>query len=710
MTQAAQNSKPRGGRARLRLVQTFWCVSAAVLLVASACLTVSGLDRQFPPPLGSASDVSTVVVDRSGQLLRAFTVADGRWRLPVKLDEVDTRFVDMLIAYEDKRFHSHNGLDPLAMMRSALQLVRNGRIVSGGSTLSMQLARLLEPRKKRSFSAKLHQMVRAIQIERRLSKRQILEHYLTLAPYGGNLEGIRAAALAYFNKSPARLSVAEAALLIALPQLPEARRPDRRPNAAFKARNRVLQRMVDAGVLPALDGELAAARPVPRTRQSMPALAAHLSERLRSSRPHTLVHRVTLDRTIQAGLEVLVERRVRKLGPKLSIAILVADAHSGEVIARVGSADYLSHDRQGALDMTRATRSPGSTLKSFIYGLAFDAGLARPATLIDDAPADFNGYAPANFDLSYQGTVTVRKALQKSLNVPAVSMLEGVGPLRLMSLFNRAGVRAVLPRDKTPSLAIALGGIGMRLEDLMTLYTAFPNLGSARELTDLPRAPDQQRSEPVRLLGQQASWYVNSILSGTPPPDHAAASGIAFKTGTSYGYRDAWAVGYDGTHVMGVWVGRPDGASVPGLTGRSAAAPILFEGFTRITTARAPLPAAPAGTRLAQNADLPAGLRHFTRGTQLAGRIAGSQPDPAISYPPNGAKVELSSVADDRHRPLFLKVNGGSAPFSWFVNGAPVDTRNRRRHSTWTPDGLGFSTLTVIDAQGRSDRVTVFLK
>jgi penicillin-binding protein 1C len=695
---------------RVRAAQTFWCTAVAALLAASAWLTVAALDLRYPPPLVAARQVSPVVVDRSGDLLRAFTIDDGRWRLPVRLADVDPNFVAMLIAYEDKRFYRHSGIDPLAMTRAAWQLVHNGRIVSGGSTLSMQLARLLEPRGERSFAAKAKQILRALQIERRLSKREILESYLTLAPYGGNLEGIHAAALAYFGKPPRKLTVDEAALLIALPQLPEARRPDRKPEAATQARNRVLTRMVGAGIIPQLDAEMAAARAVPRARQELPALAAHLSERLRATEPERSYYQVALDRAFQSGLETLARQRIERLGPKLSVAILVADAATGEVRARVGSPDYFSQTREGAVDMTLAVRSPGSTLKPFIYALAFDAGLARPESLIEDAPADFNGYAPVNFDRSFQGTVTVREALQLSLNIPAVAMLEAVGPLRLMSLFKKAGTAPHLPRDRTPSLAIGLGGVGMTLEDLVTLYTVFPGLGQARGLGDTPRTGADTPDDLPQLLSPQATWYVNTILAGTPPPDHAAAAGLAFKTGTSYGYRDAWAIGYDGRHVMGVWVGRPDGASVPGLTGRTVAAPLLFEGFRRIGADRVDLPPAPDDAVVVRTADLPPGLRHVGRATRLVAAGTQTRSAPTISYPPDGARVEQPASATSAPRPVVLKVRGGAAPFNWFANGAPVITRDRRRQTTWTPDGTGFSTLTVIDAEGRSDKVTIFLK
>lgn len=683
-----------------------WCSASAALLVASAVMTVSALDLRYPPPLDAEAELSRTVVDRNGKLLRAFTIADGRWRLGADLDRTDPLLVRMLVAYEDKRFYRHNGIDPLATMRAAWQLAANGRIVSGGSTITMQLARLLEPRESRSLGAKLRQAVRAWQIERRLTKHQILERYLTLAPYGGNLEGVRAAALAYFGKSPQKLTMAQAALLIALPQLPEARRPDRNPQNATRARDRVLARMTEAGIISSFDATLGKNRPVRRLRHRLPALAPHLADDALKREPARAVHRLTLDRTMQAALETLARERAHATGPKLSVAILLADVETGDVLARVGSADYFSEARGGALDMSRAVRSPGSTLKPFIYGLAFEAGIARPETLIEDRPRNFKGYAPENFDRSFQGTVSTREALQLSLNVPAITLLEAVGPTRLTARFKRAGVTPRLPNDEHPGLAIGLGGVGMSLNDLVTLYTALPARGEAASLHDQRVTGETDRS---RVLSAEASWYVADILSGTPPPADAAQSGIAFKTGTSYGYRDAWAVGFDGARVMGVWIGRPDGASVPGLTGRTAAAPLLFEAFARIGTERTPLPAVPRGTVLASNTDLPPGLRRLDRQSGFAPRKRRARAKPSITFPPDGAKVDLATGEAGRMQPLVLKVNGGAAPFNWFANGVPVIVKHRRRQSTWTPDGKGYSTLTVVDAEGRSDEVTVFL-
>jgi len=687
--------------------------AALILIVAFAVLW--GLDKAYPPPLDAAREVSVVVVDHEQRLLRPFTIHDGRWRLPVRLGDVDPRFIAMLVAYEDRRFYQHMGVDPLALLRSAGQWLANGRIVSGGSTLTMQLARLIEPRGGRSLVAKARQILRALQIEARLDKRQILQLYLTLAPYGGNIEGVRAAALAYFGKEPARLSVAEAALLTSLPQSPEARRPDKNAKAARAARGRVLTRMAALGIIPAQDAAAARRAFVPRKRLDMPALAAHLARRTISRSPKSLTHKLNIDAPLQEALERIARRHARKLGPRLSVAILVAEHASGRVRARIGAADFSDASRAGYVDMTRAIRSPGSALKPLIYAMGFEAGLAHPETLIDDMPLDFDGYAPRNFDLAYHGPLSVRKALERSLNVPAVSMLDAVGPARFMARLERAGIQARLPRDKIPSLAIALGGLGVSLEGLVRIYGALARQGKGFELHDaaaqnarLGRKPPPGR----KLTDPVASWYISDILSGTPPPRHGLKGKLAYKTGTSYGYRDAWSIGYDGRYVIGVWVGRPDGASVPGLTGRRGAAPILFESFARAAgQSYTPLAPAPEGALIATNAGLPLTLqrfRHGRHGRLMASKPKGRQLD--ITYPPDQAHVDLGLATADQRQPLIVKINGGTPPYTWFANGAFVARVAHRRVLSWKPDSRGFSALTVRDARGNSDTVSVLLE
>jgi penicillin-binding protein 1C len=671
--------------------------------VAAATCWIASLG---PAPIGEGLAFSTLVVDRDGKLLRPYTTPEGRWRLPATRENVDPRFLTLLLAYEDKRFPTHRGVDALAFGRAFSQLAVNGRIVSGASTITMQVARLLEPRVERSLTAKLRQMVRAIEIEHALSKDEILALYLSLAPYGGNLEGVRAASLAYFGKEPRRLTLGEAAMLVALPQSPEQRRPDRSVDAARNARDRVLDRVGLAGVVPPDEIARAKQEPVPDGRKPMPMLAPHAADAVVAAAPQRSLHRLTIEATLQRNLEELARERARALGSDISIAILAVEHATGEVLARVASADYFDSRRAGQVDMTSAVRSPGSTLKPFIYGLGFEDGLIHPDTLVEDRPVRFGGYAPENFDLTFQGTVTVRRALQLSLNVPAVAVLDKIGSSRFAARIEQAGGSLVLPPGEAPGLAMGLGGVGVKLSDLVTLFA-----GLARQGTTVPLieriADGEEAAIPRRLLDPAAAWYVGHILLGTPPPENAAGGRIAFKTGTSYGYRDAWAVGFDGKRTIGVWVGRPDGAPVPGLVARVAAAPILFDAFARTGKLPAPLPPAPKGALVAATGKLPPPLQRFRPGA-LAGE--GTEPQLRIMFPPNGARLELASDASGKPDPIALKVTGGAGPLTVLVNGQPLEAAPGRRTLFFEPDGPGFVRLTVMDGRGATDSVVVRLQ
>jgi penicillin-binding protein 1C len=658
-----------------------------------------------PTPLGQGLSFSTLVVDRDGKLLRPYATREGRWRLPATRDSVDPRFLDMLLAYEDRRFLSHQGVDPLALGRAFTQLVRNGQIVSGASTLTMQVARLLEPR-ERTFVAKLRQIVRAIQIEQKLGKDEVLALYLSLAPYGGNLEGIRAASLAYFGKEPRRLTLAESALLVALPQSPEQRRPDRSVENARSARDRVLDRVAAAGLVPADEVARAKRELVPDHRKPMPMLAPHAADAVVAAAPGRSFHKLTIDAALQKNLEDLARERARALGPQISVAIVAVDHATGEVLARVASADYFDATRAGQVDMTQALRSPGSTLKPFIYGLGFEDGLIQPETLIEDRPVRYGGYAPENFDLTFQGTVTVRRALQMSLNVPAVAVLDKVGASRFTARLVQSGAALVLPKGEVPGLAMGLGGVGVKLTDLVMLYTALARQGTTVPLFERV-ATDNEPATPRRLMDAVAAWYVGNILLGTPPPENAAAGRIAYKTGTSYGYRDAWAIGFDGTRTIGVWVGRPDGAPVPGLVGRAAAAPILFDAFARTGKVPAALAGAPKGVLVAATGRLPPPLQRFRPG-RLPGE--GTDPQLRIMFPPNGARLELASGEGGKADPIALKVAGGTGTLTVLVNGLPLSAAAGRRTLFFEPEGPGFVRLTVMDSKGATDSVLVRLQ
>jgi len=658
-----------------------------------------------PLPFADAKKVSTTILDRNGKLLRAFAMADGRWRLPAHARDVDPGYLNLLLNYEDRRFRSHIGVDPLAIGRAAFQLVTRGHIVSGGSTITMQVARLMEPRQERSVLAKLRQMVRAVQLERKLSKDEILDLYLTLAPFGGNLEGVRAASFAYFGKEPKRLSLAESALLVALPQSPEMRRLDRHPEVARAARDRVLSLMVADGRVSVDDAAQAKRESVPRLRKPMPLLAPHSTDQSLAIMKDTPIIQLTLDSTIQAALEHLARDRALAQGPDVSIGILAVDNETGDVLAHVGSSDYFDVKRAGQVDMTRAVRSPGSTLKPFIYGLAFEDGFVHPESLIEDRPIRYGAYAPENFDMTFQGTVTVRKALQMSLNVPAIALLDRIGSNRLTARIKQAGANLILPKDETPGLAMGLGGVGITLNDLVGLYAGLARSGDTVALREIVRPDDKEEPDTRRLLDPSAAWLVGNVLMGTPPPDNAPRNRLAFKTGTSYGYRDAWSIGFDGRMTIGVWIGRPDGAPVSGLTGRTAAAPILFDAFARTGKLPQGLAKAPKGTLMASNAKLPLPLRRFRASGEFV--RAGGEQALRIQFPLNGSRIDAYGGGQANISPMPVKVAGGVLPLTMMVNGVAIGNIDSRRQKLVDPPGPGFARLTVMDATGAADTVVV---
>ena len=699
------------GRRLKRL--TAWSAFAALMLPALILV----LDGLFPPDLHRLSDRSTLVLDKDGQLLTPFTAGDGIWRLPVTADQVDPHYLAMLVAFEDKRFASHPGVDALAVARAALQWVQSGHVVSGASTLTMQTVRLLEPR-PRTLGAKLIEMGRALQLEWHYDKPAILAMYLTLAPYGGNLEGIRAGSLFYFGKEPSHLTDAEAALLVALPQSPEALRPDRHGVAALAARDRVLARMAKLGLLTAQAATEAVAEALPTDRRPALRLAPHLADRLRAAQPGEAAIQSLIDGNLQAQLEALAKRYQTKLEQGATMAMLVVENGGRQVRAYVGSGDYFDDSRLGKNDLVTAVRSPGSTLKPFIYGLAFDDLLIHPETIVVDRPMRFGDYAPENFDHQYRGELTAREALQLSLNLPAVALLDRLGPMRLINTLESAATPLRLPDDiSAPGLPIALGGAGTTLQDLVTLYAGLADGGSVRPLRFTPDAP---AGKPVAIMTPVAAWYLARILEqGPPPPGMVAAQNrrhahtVAFKTGTSYGFRDAWAIGYDAAYTVGVWVGRPDGTFSPGRMGREAAAPVLFEVFDLLPRVDGPATASfaakpPAGVIQASNAELPPPLRRFDAGP-LLGEVAMAQRGPQIAFPNDGATVELKG-AGHTLEPLLLRAAGGRMPLLWLVNGVPVPSSPFKRQAQVRLDGAGATRITVIDRDGDSATAQVWVQ
>lgn len=560
------------------------------MALGGLALTALALDRAFPlPPLDPA--YARVVLDMKGRPLRAFADTSGVWRYPVTLDQVSPRYIEALLGYEDRYFWRHPGVNPVAMVRGVWLWLRHGRAVSGGSTLTMQVARLIEPY-HRSVPGKLRQMARALQLEWHYDKRTLLTVYLNRAPFGGNLEGVQAASFAYLGKSAARLTHAEAAMLAVLPQAPSRYRPDRHPERARAARDKVMLRLVRQGAWPESVWREGRIEPVLARVRFTPMEAPLFARLAAASQPGALVH-TTIDGDLQRWLEGRVESYIRRFPEQTSAALLLVDNRTMAVRAYVGSAEYGNMKRHGYLDMVQAIRSPGSTLKPFIYGLALDEGLVHSASLLSDAPRLGADYRPANFTGAFQGPVTLTRALQQSLNVPAVQVLEALGPDKLVSRLDNAGVRLALS-DK-PNPAIALGAAGIRLEQLAALYSALTRQGQVAMPVWL--ADQQAVSRP--LLSPGAAWIIWQILSAQGRADQPFASEatgrvnrLAWKTGTSYGYRDSWALGVSGRWTLGVWLGRPDGTPMPGFYGQSAAVPLLLSVYSRLGD-DSPLPMQP---------------------------------------------------------------------------------------------------------------------
>ncbi len=675
-----------------------WLKRLAVLLAASLA-AIFVLDKLFPPPIERGRDVSVVISDRDDRPLRAIARDNGSWRFAADLDEIDPVFIEALLEVEDKRFWSHGGVDWVGMLRAVTSSVQAGRVVSGGSTITMQTARLLEPRPNRTVGAKLAEMWRAHQLEWRLSKREILELYLTLTPYGGNLEGIRAASWRYFGREPNRLSDDQIALLIALPQSPEVRRPDLRPEGARIGRDTIVAKLERLGYLDDARADEARAASVPGRRYAFPARAWHATGNAARDRRSDV--RSTLDAGLQSEMEQLAERVANALEPEVQVSILVVDIPTRAVRAAVGSAD---RSRPGGwLDLTDQARSPGSTLKPFIYALAFDDGSAAPSTRIADLPKRFAAYQPENFDRLFRGDVRISEALQHSLNVPAVLTLDRVGPQRFAAALTLAGAhpRIAGTATKEPGLALALGGAGLTAQELAVLYAALGDNGRAKPLVwDEDKIGDEHPH--YQLMSADSAEKILKILRETPTPAGrmpgrltANAPQVAFKTGTSYGYRDAWAAGVSGDHAIVVWVGRADGAPRPGQTGRLAALPILFEAADRA--------AHHLGESGAAKSRLMSEVQREARGALVA--FDGEAKPPEILFPPRDAELWAGAVDGKPARP-FVFAGRGEGDLNWFVNGVPVKP-DAGGLPSWQPPDAGFYRVSAVDQGGRTSSVDI---
>ncbi len=586
MTDRKGNRKPaRAGRTPRRIGR-----AAAVLAgVAVLCAVVLHAATSSPPfPLAALSPPPSVVVAaRNGEPLRLYLSRDQSWRLPVRLEAVSPVLPRLVVAAEDRHFRNHPGVNPLSLLRAAWTNLRAGRVVSGGSTITMQLARLARP-SPRTLSAKIGEALAALSLERRLSKDAILERYLDMAPYGGNIVGVGAASFFYFGKTPDRLSLAEAALLTVLPRSPLRLDPVRHPGEARTARNRLLARAARLGVIDAASAREAAAAPLPAVLVRPPFTAPQFCEMAREAAPPAATRVDTsLDPAAQKAVAAILAGRKSWLAAQGigAVAAVVLDPASRDVLAMVGSTDFFGDTRFGQINGATIRRSPGSALKPFLYAQALDAGTVFPQSQLLDIPTGFAGYAPKNYDGHFRGRVTMEQALVTSLNVPAVRLLNDIGVAPFLDLLHRGGLSTLDRPAAHYGLSLVLGGGEVTLLALANLYADLASGGEHRppKLLAGPPVP------PRRLFSPEACALVTEILTRLERPDlptswerALAVPAVAWKTGTSYGHRDAWAVGYSADRVIGVWVGNMSGAPVKGISGAAHAGPILFELFRAV--------------------------------------------------------------------------------------------------------------------------------
>lgn len=550
--------------------------TAAVVLPVCLCMAAFLIADRYSPIDLLPRTQTRVILAANGEPLRAFADENGVWRYPVTPDQVSPRYIEALLGYEDRWFYYHPGVNPLALTRAGIQWLKTGHVVSGGSTLTMQVARLRRP-VARSLSGKLVQIFRALQLEWHYSKDEILTYYLNHAPFGGTYEGVQAASYAYFDHGAETLTYAQAALLAVMPQAPSRYRPDRYPEAARQARDKLLDRLVQFGIWTEEIVTEARQEPVTgwpvETHLYAPLLARRLHQETASD--HGSIETL-IDYNLQLSMEQLARDYAVTLPPRASLAILAMNNHTGAVKAYVGSADFFNDKRVGQVDMVTALRSPGSTLKPFIYGMALDQGLIHSQSLLMDVPIRFGDYQPVNFKRSFSGPVSAATALSESLNLPAVQLLDHLGPRFFYARMVNAGIQIKLPEGAVPNLSMALGGLSTSLEDLVRAFSCLGREGIAAT----PRLTADTPLEEERLMSAGAAWIIQDMLLPENNTRIAGNAGqFAVKTGTSYGYRDAWALGVDAGYTVGVWVGRPDGTPIPGHYGAQTATPLLNLAF-----------------------------------------------------------------------------------------------------------------------------------
>ncbi|HHG83316.1 MAG TPA: penicillin-binding protein 1C [Bacteroidetes bacterium] len=559
--------------------------SLKVWLIGLTTLFLGFLLLDVLAPLPQEKSYSKVILANDGSLLSAFLSPDDKWRMKAELDEINSDLQHAIVSKEDRWFWYHPGVNPVAILRAAWYNLRSGKRSSGASTITMQLARMMEP-KARTLGNKLFEVFRALQLEWHYSKSDILARYLSYLPYGGNIEGVKAASYIYFDRPPSALSLAQATLLTVIPNRPNSLRIDQRKDLARAARDKWLRRFAKEKAFPSTQVQAALDEPITAYRRQLKLKAPHLSRRLARLHRNSEIHS-TIVPEIQATAEQLLANYVRRVRSKgiSNGAVLVLDNRNSAVVAYCGSADYADVTASGQVDGIQAIRSPGSTLKPVAYAMGFDKGIYTPDTRMLDVPSTWSGYSPRNYDEKFRGPVSLAYALRHSLNITAVQAVVDVGFENFANLLEAAGMATIRKQREDLGLSTVLGGCGVTLEELTGLFSAFAREGRRHPLA-YTQAQVAAKLPGSRLFSPAAAWMIGDILSGVERPDlpvsaiSASTRGrIAWKTGTSYGRRDAWSIGFTPHFTIGVWIGNFDGRGVADLSGAKLAGPLLFDLF-----------------------------------------------------------------------------------------------------------------------------------
>lgn len=555
------------------------CCYGILLFVLLDCLFPVSNEVAFAP----------LIKAKDGTVIHAFLTRDQQWRFETRLDELTPELKQAIIFKEDKHFYRHFGINPLAVGRAIINNIFRLKRTSGASTITMQVARLQSP-KKRTYLNKCIEMFRAAQLEIHYSKDEILRLYLNMVPYGSNIQGVKAASLLYFNKSPDQLSLAELTALSIIPNRPNSLVIGRDNSKIVRERNKWLLRFKEAQLFKPQIIEDALQEPLTAYRHNAPDGIPQLSWRMRYNLPATLDIPSTIDPSMQLKAEQIVSRYVAalKLQNVYNAAVIITDNKTHDVLTYIGSPDFNDRAHQGQVDGVKALRSPGSTLKPFLYGLAYDAGYATPQTIIADVPINLSGYTPENYDLTFRGNVTIDEALRQSLNIPAVKTLQQVTVPAFTQRLGEAGFTSVWQQRKKVGISMILGGVTVRLQELTALFSAFANNGQYYPLRWTTLTPPDT-AKGVAVLSPEANYMVCKTLCELSRPELPNGFDlarniprIAWKTGTSYGRKDAWSIGFNDRYTVGVWLGNFDGKGVTSLSGASTATPLLFELFNAI--------------------------------------------------------------------------------------------------------------------------------